>query len=513
MRHLPTFKYSGLTIVLDHPSRFDTKQLLTGYAGVLVNEALAPVCNRYQCDIRTADTLAEGLLPATKALLLLGENAFKSWTEGKYNDYSLGEQRGCPLETEWANVTTIASYFPQDCLDFKDYESAYWKKEAEETEHISEEEDSEEGNTKRHGKTARSNWRFWLTMDVKKITLILNSSITREPLPNYIIYPKAEEVIERLENTHDENIYLDIETDLEHNINTIGIGFSDFSIYVLPILRFTYDLGYSPLHTVRLFRSLAIALSKNTVVIHNSMFDLLILAWKYKLPIGRRIYDTMLATSRCYPEVEKSLGHCVSLWTWQPYHKDEGIFMPNNPEQEQKLWKYNGKDVYTMMLIKSAIDSYATTKPGLVDSIAEVNGSIYAYLLNTLLGMKYDEQRVNAIAAENDALGEQYFRIIELLVGHEIIPRSSKSCCKYFHEELGYKVVKRSPSGAPSLDEKALYKLKMAHPDNIIIDLIFGYRRKLNETSKFLRFIPWLGLETSPYYDKTTSNIKDETTA
>jgi hypothetical protein len=42
----------------------------------------------------------------------------------------------------------------------------------------------------------------------------------------------------------------------------------------------------------------------------------------------------------------------------------------------------------------------------------------------------------------------------------------------------------------PSLNEKALYKLKLKYPENILIDICIAYRRVKKETGS-LGFEPW----------------------
>ena len=70
----PKFTYSGLTIILDNPSRFDVdrKSLLTGFAGDWFNtECLGPNTTRWACQIRTRDDKSP-LLPGTLCILALG---------------------------------------------------------------------------------------------------------------------------------------------------------------------------------------------------------------------------------------------------------------------------------------------------------------------------------------------------------------------------------------------------------------------------------------------------------
>jgi hypothetical protein len=507
MRQKPKFTYCGLTIVLSQPSRFDLKEgkLLSGAAGAFLNqECLAPVCNVWQCDIRTSDTLNEGLLAGTKTILLLGHRAMLEWSSG-YSDYSLGEQRGCPLDNKF-NLPMIASWSPQDCMDIKDYESQF-NEEVQDYEEENQKEDEED--SKHKGGTARGNYRFWLITDTKKICRRLYGSLlgrdrleeSKEAGDRIRTYPPSQEVISILTQTKLDNLYVDIETDSLFQINCIGFCFEESPVFVVPICRYNYTPAYDNLGQI--LQSFAIAFRDNTVICHNALFDLLILAWKYHIPIGPQNYDTMLAWHRCYPEAEKSLGHVMSALTWEPYHKDEGSFAPQNPNAERKLWEYNAKDVIGTRLIRQAIDKYAKTQPGLVDSIAQSNECIRPYLINTLTGIKYSKEKLEAMVNENDRLCMQYTRIIKILLGEKLYDKiygkskamslaaSPKQCCKYFHEIMGYAVVGKTGEGAPSLKADLMYRLKMKQPENVVIDLILAYRERAKEAGS-LKFNPWI---------------------
>jgi hypothetical protein len=167
--------------------------------------------------------------------------------------------------------------------------------------------------------------------------------------------------------------------------------------------------------------------------------------------------------------------------------------------------KYCAKDVYTMYLVKQAIDKYAKTIPGLELSISSAMTYIRPYLTSTLQGIKCDEQRINTMVAENDKLMYQYNRMINLLIGEDGISKcrqvikgnaglfagSNAQCCEYFHNLLEYKVMHRSKkTQRPSLGKKSLYRLALAY-ENPVITLVCAYRSTQKETSR-LRFIPWI---------------------
>jgi len=143
--------------------------------------------------------------------------------------------------------------------------------------------------------------------------------------------------------------------------------------------------------------------------------------------------------------------------------------------------------------------------------------SIRPYLITTLQGIPFNQEKVKAIQKENDALMMQYLRLISLLLGeHNIaeiqsavssnkksvisvggkdyrimLPSSNTQCCKYFHDMLGYSVIFRSEkTGKPSLGKKVMYKLALQHVDNPIIQLVLMYRTVAKEFST-LNFVPW----------------------
>lgn len=505
---------------MSNPSRNDTGQLLSGWP---VEEHFKKECFSQQgvnimgAEVRTREDKSP-LLPGTKVLLLLGKEAADEWTEGKTKDNTLGEIRGSPYElvVQGKPVVAIPSYLPQDAVDKKDWESTH-NKLLVDHEDSSAEKEPEGGEKRRHGITSRSNWRFWLKADCAKAFRILKNDgkIPARPFePKYRIWPEQDEIIDRLEKTKDEELFLDIETDGNLHITCAGLGFSDGIIFVLPFVDNMYRRSYS--HLPIILKSLSKAIYNNCVVAHNgAAFDFFVLAHKYHMPIGWRVYDTMLAQHRCFPEIEKSLGHCTSLWTYEPFHKDESYFYFTTPEQLNQLMRYCGKDVYTMMLIKRAIDSYAKTIPGLTESIAQVNEAIRPYLTIEMQGMHFKDEIRKEIMEENDKLMTQYIRMSNILVGGNTIKElqrknktslvaSPQKCVHYFHDMLEYPIVGRSKkTGLPSLGKNNIYKLRL-RVNNPVLDLVIKYRETSKESGS-LKFTEWKdsnGETGVPKYDE-----------
>lgn len=511
LKKSPKLTYCGLTIVMSNPSRFDRVDLLTANGGEYFrNKCLYPHHNLMQCEVRLRQDRSP-LLPKTKAVLLLGLDAYNDWI-GNAKLNSLGEVRGSIYKIN--EIAHIPSYLPQDCMDVKDFESQHneflQNKDSYE-EATPDAAKSSKAEKRRHGVTARSNWKFWLKRDTEKaIRIMHNDGIVPEPpfKPDYIIYPSAKDIIDFLLSYKNNNLYLDIETDECFNIKCIGVSYDNSPVLVFPLLDYHYIMAYEQVPNV--LRALVLAMRDNCIVSHNgSNFDWLILAWQYGLPLGTQFYDTMLAMHRCYPNVEKSLGHGTSLWTYEPFHKDEGAGDYRTLDDMVRLMQYCGKDVYTMKLIKHSIDAHASKWPGLKASIEQVNKSVRAYITMTLTGMHYRDDILESIVKENDRLMMQYLRCIKLLVGEDIIktfqrrykgplPSSNPQCCAYFHDMLGYPVVARGKTRKdgtrhPSLGKKAIYVLRL-RKENPVIDFTMAYRETQKETGS-LQFEPWIPKE------------------
>lgn len=506
-----------MTIVLSNPSRHDlaSKQLLSANGGTFFEYYCLQSTDRRSCDIRTADTIDAGLLSSTKCILLLGEGAFQKWTDG-YKEYSLNEQRGCPLLSVFkdSGVTTIASYSAQDSVDLtsnheKKHNPLLIANAA--LEDDSDDDDSDADVKMRHGKTKRRNWTFWLQRDTQKIISALGGVRKSGAEYKNKVYPTVKEIDELSRSTFNQFLYEDIETITETDaldISVFSFAIGNGIIYTIPIIRWNYQFAYSDTDMCILFRALARLRINNIPVLHNAMFDLFVLAHRFKIPVGPKVEDTMLCWHRCFPEADKSLGHVMSTLTWEPYHKSDGIFNPKSVGQEQQLWRYNAHDVHGTRLIHQALMLETQRRPGLANSMAQANSMIRPYLINTLFGMRFDNARRQEMISLNDRWMMQYLRCITLLVGEETmhnvkskaskstLPASSRQCVKYFHDIMSYPIVGVSKiTGKPSLDEKNFYKLALKMKDkgivNPVVDLVLAYRSKAKETGS-LKFNHWV---------------------
>ena len=402
-------------------------------------------------------------------VIILGPSAYYSLYP---NAGSIDKARGTFIKRADGIPCTV-TYHPQDADDG----SGGWQ--SEDAEQLEGEKDITI--------TSPQNYRFWIRQDLHKLL----TRPYREHTPHIIPAPPLQRAIDALNAARNARITIDIECRISDNtLNCIGFKVDDGPVYVVPVYDYRNKLFYGDFH--RFYRALALAIGdarrQNTIIAHNAMFDLFILAWKYRIPVGPAVYDTMLAHHRCFPEAEKSLAHAISLWTWLPYHKDMGIEEPKNSNQQWQLWQYNGLDVYaTWEVYKTQVNE--VKDPGLADSIRQAMDSIHPYLCAMLAGIAYDEAKLIKHTVYLTRWLKQYARIGRILSGvPDFNLNSAQQAVKYFHDRLGYDVVRRTAGGRPSLGYSELLELKLKYP-NPLIDVILAARAKQKELS-MLEFIP-----------------------
>lgn len=500
LRHLPTLPYKGLTVILSHPSRFDneSRRLISGTVGNYFDKILRDeAASRYNMDVRVhSDTTA--FLPGTKVVLLCGSACLSRIAHLVNSEVSLDEIRGYNYTDRATGITYIATYFPQDTFDMKNFERTlntaapdYVAAGGGEDNEPDDTDSDDAHDTKTHGKTSRKNYKFWFSADVKKALRILrNPQLLVEKPCNMHIIPFVDDVITALRNWPAERkLFFDIETIPEtQQMTCFSFGDAD-EVYAVPLIKpGGAPYYYSKQATLEIMRELCNAWQRSGVVIHNAMFDLFITTWKYKLPPPPqdKIECTMIMQHRAFPESEKSLGHCVAFHTYQGYHKNSsGTFNPHNESQLRQLLLYNAKDVHTLSLVYNGLQQLAASTTGLASSYQQANSSIRPYILLILRGLRMDDDHVCEYIDETKAkvkLLEN--RVLAKLVGHNLNPRSPKQVATYLYEELCLKKPSSDITG-----KKALYSILLKR-DIPAVRFILTLRG-MTKAASALAFLRW----------------------
>lgn len=454
-----------LTIIYGGLSRYDEANERKPFAGLpgefFMNNTFLGALKPTTVDIRVTGTADMGRpwLPGSR-FLLLGADALTALGM----DNNLPKQRGLIL-TSPVYTPAVATFHPIDCWDLR----SHWND--------SGDEDDEKAESKDVGPTSRPNYAHWAFLDYERLITApwpLPSQYSSSP----IIAPPAKVVINFLNSIANTHAVLDIETRRQdHSLDCIGVRAFN-STLVIPFYRHNNVLFYSTTETAAIYRAFYSLFSRKSVTIagHNLGFDLAVLCFKYGLPLPAHLYDTMLAMHREYPQLEKSLSHALSRYTWATRnHKADSA--PNNSEDNfGRLMQYNANDVYWTEIIYNEQHRRHSVDNSLGLTVLEANRTLRTTLLMSLTGLRIDTvERDRQIQLELMAARE-YIRCLRILTGNpQFNPDSPKQVSEYFYGALRYPIEDTTETGAPATGTKALYKLHLKQP-NPVIPLIISAR-------------------------------------
>jgi DNA polymerase-1 len=219
----------------------------------------------------------------------------------------------------------------------------------------------------------------------------------------------------------------------------------------------------------------------------NIAFDWEILE-RYGFRVNNIVGDTMLAAHLLYPELPKNLGFWTSMYTEQPYYKDEGRDFNPRLHDRNRFYAYNAKDAIVTWKIHKAQQNelkeeeldefYALRTIPLMKLYKKINGK------GILVDLKKREETI----AKYTTFADIKRKTLEIIIGHTINLASPQQVQALLYEELKFPPKhKQDANGNMRLttEEDALTDLLLFHAeDNVkrvlgktILELIIDWRR------------------------------------
>jgi DNA polymerase len=192
--------------------------------------------------------------------------------------------------------------------------------------------------------------------------------------------------------------------------------------------------------------------SKHLFIFQNALFDLM---WLVPKVGWIEVYmDTMWAQQVCYAELPKGLDTLASLYTKEPYYKDERKVWKDISLTKQ-LWLYNAKDAAVDREVADRLEEELVSL-GMRDFFFGYVMKLMPILLKMQLrGMRVDPKVKDEIAQELRSRQE----ILEKEFG-EVNVRSPKQLATLLYDQLGFKKQFSKKTGSLTTDRAALIKLR-----------------------------------------------------
>jgi len=315
-------------------------------------------------------------------------------------------------------------------------------------------------------------WTYIIEHDLRRARRESLSPDIRRPVRKFLLDPTLVEAVEYIDSLGDP-ISVDIETIGMETIACVGISDRPDRAICIPFIGgrlLPSELAYVWRRLDNLFRS-------RGIIGQNIQFDLTRLE-RYGFRFPRIHFDTMLAHHLLYPEFDHDLGFITSIYTNEPYYKDE---------ISTDLWPYNCKD---------AACTYEAYE-GLTKELNQANQAEYfnehvMSLIRPIMQMQ-DAGFVLDVPALHTArkrmeLEREYLQLkLEETVGFPINVRSGPDLRYLLHDVLKLPKLKTTKTGQLSTDEDTLRQL--AHSSDTatpILKQVLDVRERRTMLSGFL---------------------------
>lgn len=197
-------------------------------------------------------------------------------------------------------------------------------------------------------------------------------------------------------------------------------------------------------------------------VFQGGLYDLSILGRYYGLRLAKGTYeDTMYCHHANYPYLKKALEVLASIYTWEPYYKDEGRVTLGSRSDEAEF-RYNAKDccVTREILPKTLKDC---RELGTEEGYRRTMSIWPSHLGMMLRGVKYDYKRHRKLIGELEEKAAAEQKKVFTLSGYEFNLNSNDDVRRLLYGYYGLELQYHQKTKQVTTDKDALNKLKQKY--------------------------------------------------
>lgn len=276
----------------------------------------------------------------------------------------------------------------------------------------------------------------------------------------------------------------------------VGFAFNNYDAISVPLLRKIGKNVLTPMGIYELeqcWRLIDEVLRKVKIIGHNFKYD------EFKLRLigfgGMVLHsDTLLKTRVLFPELpDKGLDVAASLWTREPFWKQEGKEFKLGKSDVSQLFKYNAKDCAVDFEVDEAqeIDLLRMQehyKVPLHSYYYDYMIKKHAFYLNMEnVGFNVDHAKQKELQIKYTKLEKEQHAILTRLVGEDINVKSYPQVHHLLYKMMKFKLLKRNPTS-----EDAIVRLLTNHAkkqeQKDILETLLEERRIRTQKSRDISF-------------------------
>lgn len=188
-------------------------------------------------------------------------------------------------------------------------------------------------------------------------------------------------------------------------------------------------------------------------------FDISFLLLQNGIHTHGDILDTYCAHRIMYPDFPASLEFITSLYTDEPYYKDDRKLWNRLDKDIHRFWRYNATDSAVVLEDWQAIEPDLWTHPGFIRTYRMTMDVVEPCLYLMSRGIRIDTERLQETKERiRQELAAKQAELKETL-GFTLNPDSPKQCTAHFYGTRGIKPYISRKTGNPTCDDKALARI------------------------------------------------------
>lgn len=314
--------------------------------------------------------------------------------------------------------------------------------------------------------------RFFIIHDLKKAKIQSEFSEVKLPQRNLIIDPTITDFelwFAEIQRLGIKRISFDIEITGQLELSCFALSYDPSEAICIPVSKYTFE------HEARAMYLLNELISDPTIEIigQNINFDFFFNLKKYNIHPKCQIQDTMIGHNVLYPDFPKGLDFLCSMYTNEPYYKDEGKEW-KGVKDWPKFWQYNCKDAATTLEIWNIIERDLKAQ-GFWHTYRMDIEKHYPMFFPMLRGMNANPPAIDRVrddlaktiwdtqeeldATVKDTISNRELKQVDSFTKQEgfLNEGSPKQVMSYFYVDLG--IPPYLSKGRPTCDDKALQRL------------------------------------------------------
>lgn len=301
--------------------------------------------------------------------------------------------------------------------------------------------------------------KYYIALDLRRVKTESEFPEFKRPIRIFNTNPQSVDVVLNAfaKLKHYRRVSIDIET-YRREVACIGFGTGSYVI-VIPFIKEGGKPYWSEQDEILVWSAISDFLHEDNITFigQNLTFDFWLLARNNHILPPKHLEDTMVAHHLMYPDLPKGLDFLTSIYTSEPYYKDDGKQWFKIGGDIEDLKVYNAKDVavtYECMkqIEKVMPEEYKPSYRRRIDT--------YPFLIYMQLrGIKVNTSELEVVKNELEGKSEEKQLELNSIVGHELNVNSSKQLQQYFYVEKNISPFINRKTGSITVDDKALKRL------------------------------------------------------